>query len=63
MVGSYSNLLKIISKDNYMDSETIALAIGVTAFLHWYFNIRSKSKCIQLDQKCNSIKCLKQKNI
>lgn len=46
-----------------MDSETIVIAIGITAILHWYFNIRSKSKCIQLDQKCNSIKCLKQKNI
>jgi len=46
-----------------MDSETIAIAIGLTVFLHWFFNIRSKSKCIQLYKKCNSIKCLKQKNI
>jgi hypothetical protein len=45
-----------------MESETILLAIGVTVILHWYFNIRSKSKCIQINQKCDSIRCLKQKN-
>ncbi len=45
-----------------MESESVLVALGISVFLYWYFNIRSKSKCITLNQKCDSIKCAKQKN-
>lgn len=45
-----------------MDLESILLALGISIFVHWYFNIRSKSKCITLNQNCDGIKCVKQKN-
>ena len=45
-----------------MESESVLLGLGVAVFLHWYFNIRSQSKCILLNNKCDTIKCIKQKN-
>ena len=41
---------------------SVLLGLGVSVFLHWYFNIRSQSKCILLNNKCDTIKCIKQKN-
>jgi hypothetical protein len=45
-----------------MESESVLLALAVSVFVYWYFNIRSQSKCIALVQNCDSIKCVKQKN-
>lgn len=39
----------------------IVIAGVLIGIAHWYFNIRSKNKCIVLNPKCSGIKCIKQK--
>ncbi len=47
--------------ETQIEKESVLLACGVTAFLYWYFIIRAQTKCITLNQKCDSVKCVKQK--